>query len=67
MVTLLLNGKGELYTCSQVEDYVFRGPEMAHCSLLAFAIDTWEEVYTYDSEKVDEDPSAPKQGWPAHV
>ena len=51
MVTLLSDNKGQLYSCSQVQDYVFRGPEMAHCCLLAFAIDTWEETYSKDEKR----------------
>ena len=59
---MLSNTKGELYTCSQLQGYVFQGPEIEHCCLLAFAIDTWEESYTYDGEKPDEDLCAPKAG-----
>ena len=62
MVTLLSDDKGQLYSCSQVQDYVFRGPKMAHCCLLAFAIDTWEETYSNDKKKADIDMSVPKPG-----
>jgi len=51
MVTLLTNAKGELYTCSQMQDYVFRGKQMEHCCLLAFVTDTWEETYQCDNNK----------------
>ncbi|KIN94090.1 hypothetical protein M404DRAFT_35391 [Pisolithus tinctorius Marx 270] len=36
MVTLHANKSSNVYTCSQLEDYVFRGPEMDKCGLLAF-------------------------------
>lgn len=67
MVTLLANAKGELYTCSQLQDYVFRGQEMERCSLLAFAIDTWEETYKYNAEKLQDEATKMKPGCPAHV
>ena len=56
-VTLLCNAKGELYANSQVQDYMYRGPEMERCSYLAFITDTWEERST-SSETPAVPPSA---------
>ena len=67
MVTLLVNAKGELYTCSQLQDYIFRGREMECCSLLGFVVVTWEESYAHADEKLLDEPSNSKGGWPAHV
>jgi len=67
MVTLLSNANGQLYTCSQMQDYIFRGPDMEQCSLLAFVIDTWEEAYMQQEVDAVVDPSVPKHGQPAHI
>ena len=66
MITLLANAKGELYTCSQLQDYLYRGPEMESCSLLAFTIDTWEETYK-EGEAPREGACENKSGRPAHI
>ena len=66
MITLLANAKGQLYTCSQLQDYVFRGKAMEHCCLLAFVIDTWEETYKPEAQTACEEEGTMKRGRPAH-
>ena len=71
-VTLLCNSKGELYANSQVQDYIFRGPEMERCSYLAFITDTWEErSSTSSNTTAHAAPSAEsgsrRAGRPRHV
>jgi len=69
MITLLANTKGQLYACSQMQDYIFRGKEMELCSLLAFSIDTWEETFTSESDQPLQTAEATqtKAGRPAHL
>ena len=66
MITLLADAKGELYTCSQLQDYLYQGPEMESCCLLAFTIDTWEESYK-EGEAPREGARENKGGQPAHI
>ena len=67
MVTLLSNTKGEIYASCQLQDYLHRAPEMEHCSLLAFAIDTWEETYNNENETEKKGSPTLKAGCPAHI
>jgi len=67
MVTLFSNLDGQIYASCQLQDYVLRGPEMVNCSLLSFAIDTWEETYQYEKDKEMHRSTIPKSGRPAHV
>ncbi|KIO04877.1 hypothetical protein M404DRAFT_25958 [Pisolithus tinctorius Marx 270] len=50
IITLFCSRRGELYTCTQMQDYLQRGLELEDLSLLSFVCDTWEEQYTPDAK-----------------
>ncbi|KIO14871.1 hypothetical protein M404DRAFT_118815, partial [Pisolithus tinctorius Marx 270] len=65
VVTLLCSRRGELYTCTQMQDYLQCGAELDNLLLLAFVCDTWEEQYTATDVNCNQRTS-PTKGWPAH-
>ncbi|KIO04732.1 hypothetical protein M404DRAFT_25843 [Pisolithus tinctorius Marx 270] len=65
VVTLLCSRQGELYTCTQMQDYLQHGAELDDLSLLAFVCDTWEEQYTATDVNCNQRTS-PTKGQPAH-
>ncbi|KAI5988485.1 hypothetical protein F5J12DRAFT_786847 [Pisolithus orientalis] len=51
VVTLLCSGQGQLYTSTQMQDYLQHSTELEELSLLTFMCDTWEECYTPKDEE----------------
>ena len=50
MILLTSNRKGQLYSSSQIEDYLYRGAELEKSSFFAFVINTWEEPFSSTRE-----------------
>ncbi|KIO04743.1 hypothetical protein M404DRAFT_52717, partial [Pisolithus tinctorius Marx 270] len=66
VIMLLCSRRGELYTCSQMQDYLQHGAELDNVSLLAFVCDTWEEQYT-PCDKDSNQRTSHTRGQPAHM
>jgi len=64
-ILLYSNRKGQLYTSSQIQDYLLRGVEMEACTFFSFIVDTWEEAFTPMKEKPNESRANPL-GRPRH-